>query len=54
LPDERYGNELDYYDGETAQIEEPEREIPIVSNAWHEPDEIDETLRLSDLELNDI
>jgi hypothetical protein len=50
LPDQRYGNSLDYYDGETAQIEDVEQEKSMAANARYQPDYLDETLRVSDLE----
>lgn len=50
LPGERYIDEDDYYDGDTAHIEEPDLETSIAANAHDEYDQLDETIRVSDLE----
>ena len=49
LPETR-SNELDYYEGETAQIEDVEQEKSIAANARYQLEYLDETLRVSDLE----
>ena len=50
LPDQQYGNSWDYYEGETAQIEDVEQDKSMAANARYQPDYLDETLRVSDLE----
>lgn len=50
LPDNRYSDEDDYYDGDTAQIEEPLLESSMAANADYDYDALDETIRVSDLE----
>jgi hypothetical protein len=53
LPGERYIDEDDYYDGDTAQIEEPDRDSSVAANAYYESEALDETIRVSDLERNE-
>ena len=50
LPERHYGNELNYDEGETAQIENIEQETAIAYNVRLEPDDLDETIRVSNLD----
>jgi hypothetical protein len=54
LPDEQYDSDRNYYDGDTAQIEDPSPEIPTISDSQYDFDETDETISISDFEVSDI
>lgn len=50
LPERHSAQELNYDEGETAQIENIEQETAIAYNVRLQPDDLDETIRVSNLE----
>jgi hypothetical protein len=54
LPDQPYGSDRNYDNAETAQIEDPSQEIPIISDPQYDFDETDQTISISDFEVSDI